>query len=479
MIVRRDIEYFVLCISLLLCWFTLYYRLDNGVIELWDEGRNVTNALEMVSNGNLITRHYEGKPDMYELKPPFLTWLQSASILTFGFNEFAVRFPVALFSFLTICLLFYISKKITNSLIPGAISALVLATTMGYIGKHAARNGEHDAVLAFFSIATCFFWYQFLQLERLKYLTLASIALFFAWFTKSVSGIVVVPSLLIYAICFRPKVLLKFNKQIILFAIGFFILIGMYYFIRNSQSPGYLNAVWDGELFGRYFKGMSTNSNKEPGFCYYIVGFDRRFYPYNYAIILAIVYAFFIPKKELRTGIKYFIFQALWFLIVISIGAKNYWYDVPLFPIFALIIGFSLWHFISSLKIGYSRIVTPIICILFLIHPYKRAVNMVFADVGPQTDVANLCRYLKHAGKESTAPISVVTNAYECPLYLYQTQLLTHGMHIQICKPNQIQSGQYVLFSDPEIHSLLEHDWNMQLVEHTHRCYLMHIGLPK
>lgn len=470
---------FLFLIVLFICAFPLYYRMDFPVIEQWDESRNVANCLEMLRNGNFITRYFQGQPDMYELKPPFLVWLQVFSVRVFGFSEFAIRLPAAVFSFLTLLLLFKISKQLLKTYYPGAIAALILATALGYIGKHAARNGEHDAILAFFTLAMLYYWYHFLDTGRSKSFWLFCIAVFFTWFTKSISGLVFLPALLAFGLVTRPQLL--FNKFRLMLMGAFFTLLPIiaYYVIRNFHAPGYLQAVWDGEWFGRYLKPYKSAVSENHGFFYYVIGFDKRFYPYHWLFLPIIGSLFFDIPAHIKKWMWFLVVQSTWFLLVISLGDKNYWYDLPLYPLFALFLATGIWLGLTliskNLKVG----ALAVCLLIFAIFPYTRALRYVLADRGPQTEVGNLCRYLKAHSNAQYQNIAVLPSAYESPLLLYKKQYEQKGKQLRITVPDSLQVNDWVLVSNKDLLNNISARWHCEKLNEANGCLFIKLSALK
>lgn len=87
------------------CYFPLFLHLDHMSVRLWDEGRRAVNAFEMAQSGNYLVTSYEGKPEMWGTKPPFLLWCQVFFMKIIGYNEVALRLPSALAALATIIML--------------------------------------------------------------------------------------------------------------------------------------------------------------------------------------------------------------------------------------------------------------------------------------------------------------------------------------------------------------------------------------
>jgi 4-amino-4-deoxy-L-arabinose transferase-like glycosyltransferase len=78
----------------------------------WDEINFAESAREMIVTGNYHRVQVNFQP--FWEKPPLFFWLQAGSMKIFGINEFAARFPNALFGIITLVTLFVIGKKYKN-----------------------------------------------------------------------------------------------------------------------------------------------------------------------------------------------------------------------------------------------------------------------------------------------------------------------------------------------------------------------------
>lgn len=75
----------------------------------WDEVNFAEISREMIASGNYMQPQINYMP-FYE-KPPLFMWMQVLSMKVFGINEFAARFPNALFGIIVLCSLFIIGKR--------------------------------------------------------------------------------------------------------------------------------------------------------------------------------------------------------------------------------------------------------------------------------------------------------------------------------------------------------------------------------
>src|SRR5690606_5022387 len=106
----KTTHWVIYVLLLVVFYFTIFYRLDAKILREWDEARNAMNAVEMIENSNPIIRYYEGVPDMWEVKPPLLTWFQVITLTVFGKNELGVRLPSAIAALLLAFALLRVSK---------------------------------------------------------------------------------------------------------------------------------------------------------------------------------------------------------------------------------------------------------------------------------------------------------------------------------------------------------------------------------
>ena len=136
---ERKISLAELCLIVIallgVVYFSLFYKLATGSLNIWDEARVAVSALEMSQTGNWLIPTYDFKPDMWSVKPPLMVILEAIAMKWVGFNELAVRLPGAIAAFATLALLFWFSVKQLNSLLVGFCSVLFLSTSPGYVSS--------------------------------------------------------------------------------------------------------------------------------------------------------------------------------------------------------------------------------------------------------------------------------------------------------------------------------------------------------
>ncbi len=331
-------------IFLILCCLPLFLHLDVAPLHLWDESRQAINALEMLENGNWLVTHYRGEPDLWNTKPPLLIWLQVLCFKIFGVGTLAVRLPSALAGLATVLLLFFFCKKYLKNQLLGFCSAFVLLTTQGFISNHVTRTGDYDALLTLWTTLTVFLFFAWInsdnakQKRNLLYATALSVAA--AVLTKSIMGFVLLPPLFLFLIWKKQLQTLLASAHFYAAVSVFLGIILSYYFLRENQNPGYLEAVLENDIRGRYFE--TQEGNNRSFFFHMRKIYEERFVPWLYFLPLGLLATFF---AQLRTKefVRLLFFSGLFFLLIISFSQTNLiWYDAPLLPLWSVVVGLGI-----------------------------------------------------------------------------------------------------------------------------------------
>jgi 4-amino-4-deoxy-L-arabinose transferase-like glycosyltransferase len=123
---------------------------DMGLTDR-DEGRNAEAGREMFESGDHLTPTFNG--ELRVAKPVLLYWLMDRSYRLFGVNEFAARFPSALFGVALILIhyLFLLHQRDQTIALFGALMLLLNLEILG-LGRMALT----DSVLVFFTTASLY-----------------------------------------------------------------------------------------------------------------------------------------------------------------------------------------------------------------------------------------------------------------------------------------------------------------------------------
>lgn len=199
-------EKIILTLILLLAGFLRLYHLDKVPpgfhIDEVIVGYNAYSLMETGrdENGNLSPLYIDSFGDF---PPAGYFYLTIPSIRIFGLNEFAVRFPHAVFGILTVLLLFLLAEKIFHNRFISFLSVFLLAISPWHIMMTRATSEVSSGLFVIMSGA-----YLFLigsERSKIRYLIL-SLILFFLSFHIYPAARVIVPILaIVLALLNWPK----------------------------------------------------------------------------------------------------------------------------------------------------------------------------------------------------------------------------------------------------------------------------------
>jgi 4-amino-4-deoxy-L-arabinose transferase-like glycosyltransferase len=419
----------------IIVYFTLFNHLDKQVIRLWDESRVAINAYEMNKTGFSIVTTYGYKPDMWNVKPPLLIWLQTACMKILGTTETAVRLPAAIGAFLTCCLLMWLGIRHFKSYWFGLFSVVVLVSSKGFVFEHAARTGEYDGLMVFFTTfyAICFFLYLELKDEaaRKKYLTLTFVGLTLAVMTKGIAGLLITPGILLYMVI-RKQLLptLKRKQSYIHLAIFLGVVFG-YYFLREQYTPTYMATVWQEELAGRYADRGDPNVHPWWYFNRFININFVNWYP---LLVVGVIVGLLNKNTLIQQLVGYCLMVSVPFLILISNGGTQLqWYDMPMYPFLAIIVGALLAWMAERLNQNelifkkYNLSFISYLIILMILFPYYRQIVKEVTYMPDKEDDSkyDVTYYLRSAFEErrNVEGYSYVSTNYDAHNQFYLLKL--------------------------------------------------------
>lgn len=383
-------RYLVLGLFLVVAYFPVFWWIDVEPLQIWDESLFALRAYRVAEYGEYLDNfnRYEGLSDHRNTKPPLMTFVQAGFMKVFGYNELALRLPVALLVLFTALLFIKFARDELDSELTGYFMALTLISCYGFIRTHVGRTCEHDAPLAFFTTASLLYYYKYLERFQKKDLWIAALALTAGVLTKSVVALFILPGMLLYAL--YKKQLFKLLKLPIMYAaVGVILLalIGPYIYLEWCY-PGYIQRAWEYELAGRYSNVIDRH---EHGFLWYGTELlNVHFVPWFGILPLAILVLVFDRSAIIKRVTILTAITALCFLLIISLsGTKTFWYAVPVIPLLSILIGMFLFKVFRMLQAG---IAVP----GRVVHLALLSVFIVCCFAGGYTDV--LYKISKHEG---------------------------------------------------------------------------------
>jgi len=264
-----------------------------------------------------------------------------------GWNEWAIRMPSVMANLGIVVTFLYFSRKYLYNIKIGLLSAVILFTTKLYVDTHISRTGDADALLCFFTFSAALLYFLFIRsnLKKNKYFFVCIMFICLGGLTKGIAGLLILPGLLIYTL-YKGKFLpIIKNKAIYIPIVMAFALFAVYYFSREMTTPGYLKAVFENEIGGRFF---GIKHEKQPIWFYFRRIFSLDFFPW---VLLLIPSFFFINKRlQLQKDLVRFLFVNIGvFLLIISLSqTKSYWNLAPTLPMFALLFAYTFFELVLN-----------------------------------------------------------------------------------------------------------------------------------
>ncbi|MBI3984693.1 MAG: glycosyltransferase family 39 protein [Candidatus Levybacteria bacterium] len=221
--------------------FLRFYQLSTNPPSLtWDEAAWGYNAYSLGIDGKdefgkfLPIQYLESFGDF---KPPVYAYLDIIPIKIFGLNEFAIRFPSALFGVLTVLATYFLVKRIfyksKNSENYALLSSLFLAISPWHI---LLSRAAFEANVASFFIVLGIWGFLAAVEDKRRYLVISAVSFALSMYTFNTARIVVPLLVIILAVIFRKQLFVIKKEAIIAVVIGFLIFAPLIGFLLSPQA---------------------------------------------------------------------------------------------------------------------------------------------------------------------------------------------------------------------------------------------------
>lgn len=441
-------------------------------IQKFDEARLAVNAIEMLQQSNYITTYFEGAPDLWNTKPPLLIWLQALSINCFGLNEFSTRLPSAIATLIICVILLLISLYILKNWHIGVCAIFVLITSEGFVNMHGSRSGDYDTLLTLFLFINGISFYLYTEAQNSKFAIVFFVSLILGVLTKGIAGCFLLPIYLLYLVFIR-KLRIAFKWQIVLGLLISLSIVFIYYYIRECENPGYLAAVYKYELGGRYLKTLEGHNHH---FLFYFSNMIRERFSFWFALMLL---GIFVLNKDLRGRgfVSFCFFVGVCFLIIISFSqTKLYWYDMPIYPFFAIVAANGLFFIYKSIE---KPLLANAFIICVLAIPYMNMFSKIYIPRLSPSEMYEyrLCEYIR----ENKNDLSRYDNLHINWIH-YNAQNLFYTYSIKELNPNvrfksdykvgdklDYNVGDKVLIYQDEVEMNIKQQFKVKLISYSEK----------
>ncbi|MFA5255113.1 MAG: glycosyltransferase family 39 protein [Candidatus Omnitrophota bacterium] len=333
----------IILLLLVLSGYLYFFQLDKIALTDPDETFYGQTAREMFLKGEWLTPTLYGKPQFE--KPIFFYWLIEISYKIFGINEFAVRFPCALFGFLGLAGIYLLGRLLFNNR-TGIFSAVILATSLEYLIL--SIGCVTDMVLfTLLLFGVLFFFYG--QIRKRDYFYLLSSAAFaLATLTKGPIGLLLPVSIIVlYLVLTKNLAIFKKGFMLAGVLVVFAVIAKPWYIIMYKiHAQDFVNVFFGFHNVTRFL----TPEHRMGSQAYYNIPIVLGgFFPWSVFLPLGFWHflkkAFFF-KQEKADDRNYSVFILIWFLFIFlfftASSTKLPTYIFPCFLSLALMTG-KLW----------------------------------------------------------------------------------------------------------------------------------------
>lgn len=200
-----------------------FFFIGNNHVHLfdWDEINFAESSREMLASSNFLKVQINFT-SFWE-KPPLFFWMQVASMKLFGINEFAARFPNALFGFFYLITFYFIGKHHFSAKFGLTWALLFFSSLLPHLYF---KSGIIDPVFNFFIFLSIYFMIISFNSEHRNYAWLSMLSGIFSGLSVLTKGpvgfLLLALTFAAYIVIKRFKILPNF-RSILLFIFGFVI----------------------------------------------------------------------------------------------------------------------------------------------------------------------------------------------------------------------------------------------------------------
>jgi len=195
--------------------------------------------------------------------------------------------------------------------------------------------------------------------------------------------------------------------------------------------------------------------------------------------------------KLLKKFTWFLLLSVIQYFFLISIAkTKIDWYESPLFPLLAIIVGIFLSWIFSLIQKRELRIVRwklPFIAstltVLIFVKPYLHIIGFVYHYkepdwAEPYYDIPN---YLRHAMNDhvTISGYKVMHDFWPASILFYQKMLEEHGQRILLVHSDELKAGDRVIASQKDFFSIIEKDYDAEVLDYWGRVRVYRIDSVK
>jgi 4-amino-4-deoxy-L-arabinose transferase-like glycosyltransferase len=310
----------------------LLWKLGQRSLEDWDEAIYAQISKEIVQNGNWITLHYGYVPWFH--KPPLFIWSTAALFQCFGVNEFWARAASALSGVALILVTYLIGKKVYGYWV-GVFASLILLASYQFV--YSARFGTTDMMLTFFLFLSLY-GYLHLRQGNQKWWYFIGTACALGFMVKGFAAIVA-PAAIMITLLIERQLLTTFKSKHFWLSVvlATLIILPWHLMVLLQHGQAFLGKYLGYHVIERATRPLEGNAGD---FFSYFQTVIKFFFPWVYLIPFAFIVSVKDTLKPHSSSKILIVFFLVVFGLYSLVSTKLSWYILPLYPIFAIFIGY-------------------------------------------------------------------------------------------------------------------------------------------
>lgn len=208
-------------------------------------------------------------------KPPASLWVTGLSVRIFGMNSWAVLVPQALMGVAAVALMYATMRRVITDPRQGTVAGLIAGAVLAFTPAAALmfRFNNPDALLVLLMVAAGYCLARAIATNSGRWLALVGVALGFAFLTKMLQGLLVLPAFGLAYLLFANNGWLKRIAQLLGAAVALVVSAGWFVvatiltpassrpYIGGSTDNSFMDLVWGYNGVGR----ISGGSGGGPG----------------------------------------------------------------------------------------------------------------------------------------------------------------------------------------------------------------------
>jgi 4-amino-4-deoxy-L-arabinose transferase-like glycosyltransferase len=314
----------------LLSGLLLFANLHRGDLSGYDDAVYAHEARSMILSGDWWNVRFNGYLN-FEYPPMFL-WMEVAAMKTFGFTDFAAKFPSAVLGVAPIVLTAVLAFELTGDAWLSLFAGVVLLSTQ-YFMKYATHAMTDVPFTFFVTVAACAY---LRGLRNPNYFVLCGSAIGCAILTRSVMGLLPLPAILAHLLVVKRQRLLR-SHQLLIGAILAATIPAVWYGSQYALHGAVFMAKHTEFVRGKIASSTLTPRQRLAGLAEYPRLLFSSYWPWLPLLLLGLV-------KEARRFLARdacAAFLLLWVFCVMAplslAETKLLRYLIPLFPVFSIL----------------------------------------------------------------------------------------------------------------------------------------------